>query len=303
MLGSIKLNYKLIAVSAVIVVLLVGLFSTSVDADYQWSRLSNSHGSGDDNTTQDGPIAGGMPLRIMFLGASITRGEQSTGDRGYRLHMREKLTALGNPVNCVGFNRFGDFEDNDVEGYGANRVREIHAHAEQAVPPLQPNLILIQVGTSDCFRNDEPLTLLIRMREMVDYLLEASPRATVLLSTLVTTPNLTFEPCVLSVNAQIRQVFNDLIREQKPVALAEMHFNQGLPHRPNITDFVPDQIHPTDEGYIMMGDIFMQAIREVEAKGFLQPPVDVGIPNDGNHGREEEDRIREKTQAEHPLNL
>ncbi|KAI0598213.1 carbohydrate esterase family 3 protein [Biscogniauxia sp. FL1348] len=297
-----KVSYKLIAASVVVLVFIIGLFSTSVDVDYQWNPLSKAHG-GASNDTNSGPIAGGMPLRIMFLGASITRGEQSTGDRGYRLYMREKLTALGNPVNCVGFNRFGDFEDNDVEGYGAHRVREIHAHAEQAVPPLQPNLIIIQVGTSDCFRNDEPLTLLSRMRAMVDYLLEASPRATVLMSTLVTTPNLEFEPCVLSVNAQIRQVANDLIRGNKTVALAEMHFNQGLPNRPTPDDFVPDQIHPTDEGYFMMGDIFMQSIREVEKKGFLQSPVDIGIPDDGNLGREEEDRIREKAQNEHPLNL
>lgn len=237
----------------------------------------------------------------MFIGASVTRGEVSTGDRGYRKYLRDKLTALGNPVNCVGFNRFGDFPDNDVEGYGANRIRQLRDHAGQAVPYLQPNLVLIQVGTNDCFQNDEPVHILSRMRDLVDYLLEASPRATVILSTILTTPNLEFEPCMRSANAQIRQVAIDLLREGKPVAMAEMHYDQGLPNRPRPEDIGDDRIHPTDEGYFMMGDIFMEKIREVEEKGFLKYPVNNGIADDGDASREVEDQLHEKAEKEHPL--
>lgn len=237
----------------------------------------------------------------MFLGASVTRGEVSTGDRGYRKYLRDKLTALGNPVNCVGFNRLGDFPDNDVEGYGANRIRQLRDHAAQAVPYLQPNLVLIQVGTSDCFQHDDTINILARMRELVEFLIEASPRATVILSTLLTTPDLEFEPCMRSANALIRQAAVDLLREGKPVAMAEMHYDQGLPNRPRPEDIGNDRIHPTDEGYFMMGDIFMEKIREVEGKGFLKYPVKNGIPEDGDASREVEDRLKEKGEKEHPL--
>ncbi|KAI1449918.1 carbohydrate esterase family 3 protein [Annulohypoxylon stygium] len=242
-----------------------------------------------------------MPLRIMFIGASVTRGEVSTGDRGYRKQLRDKLTSLGNPVNCVGFNRFGDFPDNDVEGYGAARIRQLRDHAEQAVPYLQPNLVLVQVGTSDCFQKDDPANILTRMRDLVEYLLEASPKATVIMSTLVTTPDPEVEPCMKSANAQIRQVAADLIREKKPVAIAEMHYDQGLPGRPRPEDIGGDRIHPTDEGYFMMGDIFMEKIREVEEKGYLRYPTENGIPEDGDVSREVEDQLKEKAEKEHPL--
>ncbi|KAI2641677.1 carbohydrate esterase family 3 protein [Hypomontagnella submonticulosa] len=291
--------YKLVGVSAVALILIVIFFTHSVDVEYQWNRLTH----GKPEIIPDGPIAGGMPLRIMFLGASITRGEVSTGDRGYRKQLRDKLTSLGNPVNCVGFNRFGDFPDNDVEGYGASRIRQMHHHAAQSVPYLQPNLVLIQVGTSDCFQKDDPANIITRMRDLVDYLLEASPRATVIMSTVLTTPDLEVEPCMRSANAQIRQVAVDLIREKKPVAIAEMHYDQGLPNRPRPEDIGNDRIHPTDEGYFMMGDIFMEKIREVEEKGFLKHPVNNGIPADGDSSREVEDQLKEKAEKENPLKI
>ncbi|KAI4867276.1 carbohydrate esterase family 3 protein [Hypoxylon rubiginosum] len=289
--------YKLAGVSAVALILIIVLFTNTVDVEYQWHRLA----PGKNKVSEDGPVAGGMPLRIMFLGASVTRGEVSTGDRGYRKYLRDKLTALGNPVNCVGFNRLGDFPDNDVEGYGANRIRQLRDHAAQAVPYLQPNLVLIQVGTSDCFQHDDTINILARMRELVEFLIEASPRATVILSTLLTTPDLEFEPCMRSANALIRQAAVDLLREGKPVAMAEMHYDQGLPNRPRPEDIGNDRIHPTDEGYFMMGDIFMEKIREVEGKGFLKYPVKNGIPEDGDASREVEDRLKEKGEKEHPL--
>ncbi|KAI2621705.1 carbohydrate esterase family 3 protein [Hypoxylon sp. NC1633] len=291
--------YRLAGASVVALVLIsvYFFFTPSVNVDYQW----NSFIPGRNKTSHNGAVAGGMPLRIMFIGASLTRGEVSTGDRGYRKQLRDKLTSLGNPVNCVGFNRLGDFPDNDVEGYGSNRIRQLRDHAAQAVPYLQPNLVLIQVGTSDCFQKDDPINILTRMRDLVDYLLEASPRATVILSTLITTPNLEFEPCMRSANAQIRQAAADLLREKKPVAIAEFHYDQGLPHRPGPEDIGPDQIHPTDEGYFMMGDIFMEKIREVDEKGFLQYPANNGIVEDGEASREIEDQLRETAQREHPL--
>ncbi|KAI3325088.1 carbohydrate esterase family 3 protein [Xylariaceae sp. AK1471] len=291
--------YKFLPGLALIFVLIGFLFFSTANVDQHWHRFAEAIGHKNENSS----VANGMPLRIMCIGASVTRGEQSAGDRGYRKHIRDKLTFWGNPVNYVGFNRLGDWEDNDVEGYGAQRIRQIHQHAMQAVPVLQPNLILMQVGTNDCFQKDDTTNILPRMRDLVDYMLEASPEVTVILSTLITTPNLDFEPCMLSANAQIRQVYNDLNREKKKVALAEMHYNQGLLGRPMPEDIGGDRIHPTNEGYIMMGEIFLEKIREVERKGYLQPPAKNDIPDNGDDGlsREVEDRIRETRQAEHPL--
>ncbi|KAI1813973.1 SGNH hydrolase-type esterase domain-containing protein [Poronia punctata] len=251
----------------------------------------------------DGPISDGMPLRIMYLGASVTRGEASLGERGYRLHIQDKLISWGNAVNAVGFNHLGEFADNQVEGYGAHRIRRIQPHAVQAIPALKPNLVLVQVGTSDCFQEDEVEKIGERMGKLTDAILRTGGKnVTVILSTLPTTPRESVEPCIIDANEQIRQVALDrFINKGRRVALAEMHHNQGLPGRPLPKDIGDDEIHPTNEGYIMMGDIFLEKIGEVADKGWLRWPVDNGIPWDGREGHEVEDEIKRRTEEEHPI--
>ncbi|KAI1308799.1 SGNH hydrolase-type esterase domain-containing protein [Xylaria venustula] len=296
-------SYKILTVLALILAL-IGVFIYNVVDFELHPRLGgtqNGHRDHGNDSPDYGPASNVTSLRVMFIGASITRGEVSTGDRGYRKLIRDTLVSSGKVVNCVGFNRFGDWEDNDVEGYGANRIRTITKHAEQSVPVLQPNLILVQVGTSDCFQNDDIGNIGPRMRFLIDTMLDADPNATVILSTLVTTPNQDYEPCILSANTQIRQVADDLMRENKTVTLAEMHYDQGLPDRPKPEDIGPDAIHPTDEGYMMMGNIFLEKIQEVEEKGFLRVAVNNSIPDNGDDGREVEDELKAKAEAEHPI--
>ena len=47
-------------------------------------------------------MAGGIPLRVMFIGASMTLGEHSTGEVGYRKQIRDWIVSRGNLVNYVG---------------------------------------------------------------------------------------------------------------------------------------------------------------------------------------------------------
>lgn len=260
----------------------------------KWHGVLHGVGSSAPNT---GPVAGGIPIRLMFVGASMTLGEHSTGEVGYRKQIRDWLVDLGNPVNCVGANRYGDFKDNDVQAFGAQPIKPTLDRAREIVPETQPNLILINAGSSDCFQQDHwgSKDVITHMRELVDFLLEASPRATVILSTVITCP--WADNCVKSANAQIRQVAIDLERLGKPIAMAEMHYDQGLPGRPNRTDIGKDNMHPTDEGYFMMGRIFMEKIREVEARGFLQPPVENGIMDDGNAERDIENAKKAQEEA------
>ncbi|KAI2624600.1 carbohydrate esterase family 3 protein [Hypomontagnella submonticulosa] len=250
-----------------------------------WSRLTHS-GSG--------PLAGGIPLRVMFIGASMTLGEHSTGEVGYRKQIRDWIVSRGNKVNYVGQNRYGDFKDNDVQAFGAQPIKPTLDRLKEVVPQVQPNLILINAGSSDCFQMDHwgPAYILQSMRELVDFLFEASPRATIIMSTIITSPWDGTERCVKCSNAQIRQVAIDLIREGKPVVMAEMHYDQGLPNRVERADIGPDDMHPTDKGYFKMGDIFIEKILEVEKNGWLQRPVDNGVPDDGDAARDMEDAIK-----------
>lgn len=300
---------RLVVITACILFSIGLLFSFSDTVDSAWQRYTpgqHSSPASNDQSVEgqhnaivvggdNGPIAGGIPLRVMHIGASISRGEQSAGDVGYRKQLREWMAAQGNAVHNVGSRRFGDFKDNRNEAYGAHRIHELHEKCQHIVPQTQPNLMIVQIGTSDCWRNYEPVNIFTRYKDFVNYLLEAAPNTTIILSTLVTTPNKEKEKCFFSANAQMRQVALDLQREGKPIVMAEMHYDQGLPDRPHESDIGPDMIHPTNEGYLMMGEIFKKAIREADRKGFLQKPVDNGIIEDGEAARDADDeKLREE---------
>ncbi|CAJ2503743.1 Uu.00g111370.m01.CDS01 [Anthostomella pinea] len=279
--------HKALVIAAVVLFSFVALMrSDTVDVVHdRWDRITQAGLKV--GLKAEGPIAGGIPIRIMFIGASVTLGDRSTGEVGYRKQIRDWIVSRGNRVNAVGANRYGDFEDNDVQAFGAQPIKPTLDRAREIVPATQPNLILVNAGSSDCFQEDNwgAGHVYRDMHDLIEFLLLESPRATIVMSTIVTCPWAGTEQCVKGANAQIRQVATDLIREGKPIALAEMHFDQGLPNRPNLTDIGPDDMHPTDRGYFLMGDIFMEKVREVDRKGWLQPPVQNGVPADGDTER------------------
>ncbi|KAI0143829.1 SGNH hydrolase-type esterase domain-containing protein [Xylariaceae sp. FL1272] len=286
--------YKFMIFGILALILIATLQTGPVDFREHWDKFRNPTKDKD----EDVGIGGGMPIRLMYIGASMTLGEHSTGERGYREQVRNWLVKQGNEVNCVGQNRYGDFLDNDVQAFGAQPIRPTLDRCKEIVPQTQPNLILINAGSSDCFQPEHHGSGLIhqKMRALIDYLFEASPRATIIMSTIIPSPWDGVEACVKSANAQIRQVAYDLIREGKPVTLVEMHYDQGLPNRVELKHIGKDDMHPIDEGYFIMGDLFIEAIQEVSAKGFLQPPVINGIANDGEAERHAEE-LKEKEQA------
>lgn len=252
-----------------------------MEANHQQYHVSRSFGQNHSRSLQP-PIADGIPFRVMFMGASITRGDMSTGNLGFRKPLRDKLVSAGNAVNLVGSQQLGNFKDNDLEAYPGNRIDQVHEHATHIIPETKPNLFILHVGTNDCLQKWDTGNLAARMGEFVDYLLATSPRATVIMSTLITNTVPDTEPCILDVDSQIRGVASAFKGEGKPIVLAEMHYSQGLPGRPQPSDISPDGTHPFDPGYAMMAEIFWAAILEAENKGILKSPEDNGISEDGD---------------------
>ncbi len=98
-----------------------------------------------------------------------------------------------------------------------------------------------------------------------------------------------FERCVKSMNAQIRQVAADVEREGKHLILSEQHFDQGLPGRVTAEFIKPNQMHPTFQGWEMMGEIYKQDILAADANKWIIAPVKNGIMDDGDVERDREE--------------
>jgi lysophospholipase L1-like esterase len=236
------------------------------------------------------PLADGMPLRIMALGASTTRGdspEKGIDNNGFRRPLRERLTKIGNPVNFVGTQRLGNMTDNDIEAYPGVPTHRIHFHAQKAVPARKPNLFLINAGSNDCFQHIDIDNFYKRYDALVQYCLKASPRSTVIMSTILPTWDKRFNgrEDVWRVNPQIRRLAKIYQEQGKPVVLAELQGPDGVQDE----NLAEDGMHPGTAGYEMMATKMFEAIVEADAKGFLQTPEPImGILDDGDDERKDE---------------
>ncbi|KAH6632208.1 SGNH hydrolase-type esterase domain-containing protein [Chaetomium tenue] len=230
---------------------------------------------------QQTPLGNGVPLRIMPLGASITYGTASTDGNGYRSALRNHLiSGPGNKVNMVGTRQAGSMRDSDVEGWPGFRIAEVRAKAMAAgcVPHYRPNVVLVNAGTNDATQNFSVDGAGARMEELVRGLWAASPRAVVVLSTLLVNRNVEAEKNVRVINAQ----YVDLARRlreggRKRLVLVDMHGPDG----PTTADLA-DDTHPNDGGYRKMADIWFKGLVAASDAGWLQAPEPVaGVPDDG----------------------
>ncbi|KAI0141665.1 carbohydrate esterase family 3 protein [Xylariaceae sp. FL1272] len=203
----------------------------------------------------------------MPLGASITYGLKSTDGNGYRKDLRVKLIDNGNPVNYVGTQNSGTMLDDNVEGWPGYTIAEVRNKANVAVPKYKPNVILLNVGTNDVSGNVDIAAAGERMSGLIDDLYAKSPRATVILSTLLVRADATMQKRTVSINSQIRAVAAAQQAKNRRLVLVDMESPSG----PVVGDLV-DGVHPNDAGYIKMADIWFTGIQTANAKGFLVAP-------------------------------
>ncbi|KAK7913862.1 SGNH hydrolase-type esterase domain-containing protein [Apiospora marii] len=228
-----------------------------------------------------GSIKNGTALRIMALGASTVKGQNSPGDNGFRKELRDELVGMGVPVNMVGSVKAGTMPDNECEAQGGARVSEVFRRAKKVVPDMQPNVFLINAGVNNALQLFELETAGRDMEDMVNYLLDTSPRSFVVISTLLTNTLKDCEQYMLQVNQQLWDVYAKLEREGKWVLMADMHYLGKDPDAILPSDITPDGTHPTAEAYSKMGKIFVKAIKRADALGYIQEPVPNGIAADG----------------------
>ncbi|KAH8195051.1 hypothetical protein TruAng_010784 [Truncatella angustata] len=177
--------------------------------------------------------------------------------------------------------------DNDIVAGPGVRVDTIHGMAEQIVSKSKPNLILVNAGTNDCLMHVDIDNFYKRYDNLVQYLLMASHKATLVLGTLLPTWNTQFDgrEDVFRVNPQIRRLAKIYQKQGLPVVLAEMQGPDGIQDE----NLAEDGMHPATAGYEMMATKLFEAIVEADARGFLQPAETVPwILDDGEEGRKDE---------------
>ncbi|GLZ01981.1 SGNH/GDSL hydrolase family protein [Actinoplanes sp. NBRC 103695] len=205
------------------------------------------------------------PVKVMPLGASITWGTASSDGNGYREDLRKRLADAGVTVDYVGSQQSGAMADRDNEGHPGWRIDQVAASIDGWLATYQPDVVLINVGTNDTIQNYDLPNAPARMRALVQRIVAARPGIAVVFSTLVPSRDAGNNAETQAFNAQLPAIARDEQAAGHRVHLADL--NSSL----TVDDISSDGIHPTDAGYVKMGNIWYSALRPVLGAGRSWP--------------------------------
>jgi lysophospholipase L1-like esterase len=218
------------------------------------------------------------------LGASITQGWDvgiaQDLQNGYRKPLRQELRYRGYAVNMVGSRAQGDFFDRQHEGWPGLEIDQVASKMLPVLTAQQPNLVLILVGSNDCFHAERDGNMAYaratkdRMRTMIERIYYEVLNTTIILATLPPTQTLTDAPYIQAANSGYKELAHELQNQGRKIELVDMYSTWFLPQDHS------DSIHFKPPGYAKIAALFARAFSRVEAKGWLSAPLITSIPDD-----------------------
>lgn len=213
---------------------------------------------------------GGVPLRILPLGDSITEGYGSVTFNGYRLDLMEALTIRGAQARYIGALNRGSMENNENDGFWGRTVIEVAA-ASKPTWSQMPNVVLLHVGTNDMNLDPprEPYdTAPERLGDLLDDLTGTIPNVTVLVAQIIQSQIVGTKDRIPTFNAAIPGLVAKRVAQGAKIWVVDM---SPIGADPTTTD---DGLHPNDGGYQLMSIVWLKGLQAVTKRHWLTAPVD-----------------------------
>jgi len=214
-------------------------------------------------------IAGGVNLRVLPLGDSITYGGGSSDGNSYRLDLQNLLTS-GNNLSYIGSVRHGTMANNNNEGHPGYTIDAIGGQAPNSMPE-RPNVVLLMAGTNDIvLKAADQAGAPTRLGNLIDLVVAGCPDAAILVATLTPLLDPVNEAEVVAYNAAIPGVIASRVNAGKHVMMVDMS------EVPASDIHTSDGIHPDDAGYVLIAYAWYAAINKAGSNGWIHAPVSGG---------------------------
>jgi lysophospholipase L1-like esterase len=256
-----------------------------------------------------GPVPGGYRTKLFTTldaaGYDFTYAGSQTSNASLTL-------ANAGQVNNEGHNGyridqiFNNLTASDGTG-GNNGGHWLDGGGTTGRPAVDPKFILLHIGTNDILQHFDPnvanapeavfmADLKTRLNALVDRLTTQRPDAHLLVSSIVPIPNLTNANGVAD-NAEVKD-YNAYIRDVlvptfkglgRDVTFVDQYANFVDANGNVLTSFFPDNIHPNQAGYDLMGatwaNAIQQAVPEPGAIAVLGVALGAVLTRRGRRGR------------------
>ncbi|WP_228993073.1 FG-GAP-like repeat-containing protein [Streptomyces sp. DH8] len=224
----------------------------------------------------DTPGQGGTPaelgpdwtvprLAVMPLGDSITEGAGSSTRSSYRAALWPRLVPRAGTLDFVGSLKHGQLPDLDHEGHSGWLIEGLSANIDSWMDQAKPNVVLLHIGTNDMDRDHQVATAPARLAGLIDQMIAASPETTIVVASLVPSTSPAVQARINAYNAEIPKIVAERQAQKHKVAFVSM---ASLTHAD-----LKDRLHPNDQGYVKMADVFAEGVSQVARSGWISEQV------------------------------
>lgn len=212
-----------------------------------------------------------LPLKIMPLGDSITRGVIGNNDKdggGYRIHLWNKFVADGLRVEFVGSQSNGpnNLGNKYHEGHPGWTIKQIAASVNEWLYTFQPNIILLMIGTNDT-RINSLKTMISELSALIDQITAQSPDAQLLVASIPpiypTANSVKWGLRAMYFNAVIPEIVNSKFAQGKKVNFVDMRSLTINDLTSSLSRDLDNGLHPNTQGYRQIANFWHDAVLKV----------------------------------------
>ncbi|KAF5025304.1 hypothetical protein F66182_2637 [Fusarium sp. NRRL 66182] len=226
------------------------------------------------SVSDDEPQILGIPLRILCVGDSITVGWGSDLDggdgNGYRFSLAEHLAQ--EDVVFAGTNhQHGSMEGNYHASWSGKTIQYIGDHVTDSLEQ-RPNVILLHAGTNDMDtrpsisrEGNDPEDVADRLGQLIDKIVSYCPGAVILVAIPISSCD-EQKPEM----PQYRSLIPGVVRQRRQNGEHVM----AVDFSSFALDDLRDCLHPTNDGYSIMGDYWYDFLMQVPRDWIEQPVGD-----------------------------
>jgi lysophospholipase L1-like esterase len=208
----------------------------------------------------------GSPCRIMPLGDSITHGfipntnNQSVG--GYRVELFRQAVLDGHSITFVGPQQpngpdqvEGQPFPRNHAGISGDTIQGVSGRVDAAIAATDPHIILLHIGTNH-LAGSLPNGLLNQLGDLLEQITDAAPDALLVVAQII--PRRQGNDPTEDFNAGIPALVEERAAEGDHVVSLDMF--TPFVNDPAFASLLPDNLHPTVEGYNLMAETWYEAI-------------------------------------------
>jgi lysophospholipase L1-like esterase len=221
------------------------------------------------------------PIRIMPLGASITKGVPIPG--GYRSPLYHLLTNANYTVDYVGTQRgstLAPLPDVDHEGHIGYRLDHIDAgFTAWADQVADPDIIVLLVGSNDFSQNQDLQNITNRLDHLISRITQNRPQARLIVC------NLFLRTDYPDLNQQARTIYNPFVPAivARHAARGEQVWSLDLQDALVAEDLTADGLHPNQIGYNKVAtNIFQFMTNLITPLGVTNLPAVAHVAGNGS---------------------